>query len=188
MTPSVNSSPPSSLPSPAEVCPSALFSRAEPAELASRAKSVETAELDSPSGKKPRSIPSPPSHWSFRPDTTPKERGVGCLAIVVAYYVLGLLIWQGENWKGDVPVVRTYILAPLAWPAAIAGFVPQKELAVRIGTALACIGVYGWLLRNFIAAKTRGILWRSAVLLGLLFLLSFCGCWAEFGQEMEGVC
>lgn len=149
----------------------------------------ETAETtDQATKETPRIIPSPPSQWSFRPDTTPKERGVGCLTIVIAYYILGLLIWQGENWKGETSVVRTYILAPFAWPVAIVGFVPQKELALRIETALACIGVYGWLLRDFITAKTRGILWRSAILLGLLFLLSFCGCWAEFGQDMEGVC
>jgi hypothetical protein len=149
----------------------------------------ETAEApDQATKETPRIIPEPPSRWSFEPETTPKGRGIGCLTIVIAYYILGLLIWQGENWKGDVPVIRTYILAPFAWPAAIAGFVPQKELALRIETALVCIVVYGWLLRDFITAKTRGILWRSAILLGLLFLLSFCGCWAEFGQDMEGVC
>lgn len=150
--------------------------------------SVRSTPADQDTKESSRIIPSPSSQWSFRPDTTPKERGVGCLTIVIAYYILGLLIWQGENWKGEVPVIRAYILGPFAWPVAIAGFVPQKELALRIGTALACIGVYGWLLRDFIAAKTRGILWRSAILLGLLFLLSFCGCWAEFGQDMEGIC
>ncbi len=150
---------------------------------------VEVSEpLDKATKDTPRIIPEPPSRWSFEPETTPKGRGIGCLTIVIAYYILGLLIWQGENWKGDVPVIRTYILAPFAWPAAIAGFVPQKELALRIETALVCIGVYGWFLRDFITARTRGILWRSAILLGLLFLLSFCGCWAEFGQDMEGVC
>lgn len=157
-------------------------SRAEqPREEAAEATDQATKET-------PQIIPSPPSRWSSRPDTTPKERGVGCLTIVIAYYVLGLLIWQGENWKGEASVVRSYILAPFAWPVAIAGFVPQKELALRIETALACIGVYGWLLRDFITAKTRGILWRSAILLGLLFLLSFFGCAAEFCQDMDGVC
>ena len=135
----------------------------------------------------PHNIQSHPTRWSFKPNTTPKKRGIGCLTIVIAYYILGLLVWQGENWKGETSVICTYILAPFAWPAAIAGFVHQKELVLRIGTALACIAAYGWLLRGFIAAKTRGILWRSVILLGLLFLLSFFGCAAEFRQDMKGI-
>ena len=37
-------------------------------------------------------------------------------------------------------------------------------------------------------AEATAFLWRNVILLGLLLLLSFCGCWAEFGQDMEGVC
>ncbi len=128
------------------------------------------------------------NQWSLPPESSPKQRGKGCLGLVVAYFVLGLLILHSENWKGEFIVIRAYALAPVAWPVAIAGFVPQSVLAVRILFAFVGVSVYGWLLWHFITAKTRRILWLSLLLLVLLFLLSFGGCIAEFGQDMEGVC
>ena len=128
------------------------------------------------------------NQWSLPPESSPKQRGKGCLGLVVAYFVLGLLIWHSENWKGEFIVIRAYALAPVAWPVAIAGFVPQSVLAARILFAAVGVSVYGWLLWHFITAKTRRILWISLLLLVLLFLLSFGGCIAEFCQEMEGVC
>ena len=126
--------------------------------------------------------------WGLPPESSPKQRGKGCLGLIVAYFVLGLLIWQGENWKGEFIVIRAYVLAPIAWPVAIAGFVPQRALAARILFAIVGVSVYSGLLWYFITAKTRRILWLSLLLLVLLFLLSFGGCIAEFGQDMEGVC
>lgn len=145
-------------------------------------------EQDSETPSTSDTLPEPKSKWDFGPESSPKGRGIGCLSIVFAYYLIGLLIWMGENWKADPPVFRVYVLAPLAWPAAMAGFVSQKILAARIVTALVFIFFYGCLLRYFITAKTRRMLWLSFLLLVLLFLLSIGGCFAEFGQDMQGVC
>lgn len=133
-------------------------------------------------------LPRPKSEWDFEPESSPKQRGIGCLSIVFAYYLLGLVIWMGGNSKADPHVFRAYVLAPLAWPAAMAGFVSRKILTARIVTALVFIFFYGCLLRYFLTAKTRRILWLSLLLLILLFLLSIGGCIAEFSQEMQGVC
>ena len=145
-------------------------------------------EQDSETPSTSDTLPEPKSKWENKPDSSPKERGIGCLSIVFAYYLIGLVIWMGENWKADPHVFRAYVLAPLAWPAAMAGFVSQKILVARIVTALVFIFFYGCLLRYFITARTRRILWLSLLLLVLLFLLSIGGCIEEFGQDMQGVC
>ena len=128
------------------------------------------------------------SRWGVEPTTTAKGRGIGCLLIVVLYFLIGLAFWKDANWNADPFVLRAYVLAPVAWPFAIVGFIPREVAAARIATAIACDLLYGWLLYRYIWAKTRGVLWRSIILLILLFLLAWGGCFAEVGQAVEGVC
>ncbi len=129
----------------------------------------------------------PKSEWDIEPESSPKSRGIGCLSMVFIYYIFGLLIWKGENWRADPIVFRAYVLAPVAWPFAVAGFVSREATFIRYLAAIVCDIVYGRLAYNFIKAKTRRVLWRSVLYLFLLFLLAFAGCWAEFCQEFEGV-